>query len=455
MRVLLLSLSWLACVPAAVPAVERPNIVFILTDDQRWDAYRAAGNRRIQTPNLDRLAEGGVRFENAFVTLAICSPSRAACLTGRYGSANGVTSVGNVRLNEGEPTFARALREAGYATGVTGKWHLKTTPQECGFEFVSTCRANGTWYDRTFDVGGKSRVMRGFVDDVVADESIRFIRQSRERGKSFVLWMCTQLPHMDHKYAWPARQEFLDKYKVDEMPLPETWKDDLSGKPQYLKTSRNRTQALEYGYDDPARIRRHARDYYASVQQMDAAVGRVLDELQRLKLRDSTWIIFMGDNGWMLGEHGMTSKVLPYEESIRVPMVIAGPTTAKAVSDLLVLNIDLTATIYELAGVPIPRSLHGRSLVPILSGKSPDGWRTSFLYEAPTPQLGSQPLWAVRDSRWKYVETRTGENSVFVELYDLSTDAIEKTNLAGDPAHRETVRRLAEQLRTHRRQLGR
>jgi arylsulfatase A-like enzyme len=185
---------------------------------------------------------------------------------------------------------------------------------------------------------------------------------------------------------------------------------------------------------------------------MDRAVGRVLDELERLKLHEDTWIIFMGDNGWLLGEHGMTSKVLPYEESMRVPMAIAGPVTAPRISHDLVLNIDLCATIYELAGLPIPDALHGRSLLPLVSGQSSTNWRKSFLYEAPTPQLGSRPLWAVRDARWKYIETQVGDNSdeVFTELYDLHADAVEKSNLAHDPQHRGKVKELAALLRRHR-----
>ena len=141
------------------------------------------------------------------------------------------------------------------------------------------------------------------------------------------------------------------------MPLPLSWNDDLVGKPEYLKTARNRTQALKYGYQDSNRVREHKRDYYASVEQMDQAVGRVLDELDRLRIRDKTWIIFMGDNGWFLGEHGMTSKVLPYEESMRVPMMIAGPGTKRSgLRSKLALNIDLTATIFELAGVQASKS---------------------------------------------------------------------------------------------------
>lgn len=447
----------LVCSAAPLWADEqRPNILFILTDDQRWDGFGSSGNERIHTPHLDRIAERGVLFRNAFVTLAICSPSRAACLTGRYGSSNGVTAVGAVALKAGEPTFARALHDVGYHTGVTGKWHLKTTPKECGFDFVSTCFGNGTWYDRRFTIDGETSKRPGFVDDVTADESIRFIRESQEGKKPFVLWMCTQVPHMDNHHEWPAEEQYLNNYDVDEMPLPETWNDDLSGKPEYLKTARNRTQALKYGYDKPEAIRKHARDYYAGVQQMDASLGRVLDELDRLDLRVKTWIIYMGDNGWMLGEHGMTSKVLPYEESMRVPMVIAGPDTKQHTASDLVLNIDLTATIYELAGVPIPDTLHGRSLLQLVNGKAPKDWRTSFLYEAPTPQLGSQPLWAIRTQRWKYIETQisTEPNDLFAELYDMQSDAIEVKNLAREPQHQGTVKDLATQLRNHRKEIA-
>ncbi len=431
-----------------------PNVVFVLTDDHRWDSYGMAGLQAIQTPNLDRIADRGTRFQNAFVTLAICSPSRAACLTGRYGSANGVTSFGKVALNESETTFAHALRKAGYTTGVAGKWHLKTTPEDCGFDFASTCWSNGTWYDRRFTIDGETKTMPGFVDDVTADESIRFIDESVGKEKPFVLWMCTQVPHMDHRHTWPAKQEYLERYPADEMPLPKSWDDSLEGKPEYLASARNRTRGQEYGYDDPSAIRSHIRDYRASVEQMDAAVGRVLDEIHQQGIDDNTWVIFMGDNGWFLGEHGMTSKVLPYEESMRVPMAIAGPSTKAQLSDALVLNIDVTATIYELAGLSIPADLHGRSLLPIIAGNEPKDWRQSFLYEAPTPQLGSQPLWAVRNKRWKYIETETRESEgTAKELYDLDDDADELRNLAARSEHRQIVERLAAELRHHRKTL--
>ncbi len=432
----------------------KPNIVFILTDDHRFDGLSVAGNEKINTPNLDQLCHAGTRFENAFVTLAICSPSRAACLTGRYGSSNGVTSVGHASIHKNEPTFARALQDAGYMTGVTGKWHLGNSPKSCGFDFASTCWSNGPWYNRQFTINGKKQKMPGFVDDVSVSESLRFLDQARQADKPFALWLCTQVPHMDDKHTWPAEQQYLDQYDVEAMPLAETWNDDLEGKPRYLKTSRSRTQALKYGYDDPQEIRKHTRDYYASVQQMDAAIGKLLEELDQRGLRENTWIILMGDNGWMLGEHGFTSKVLAYEESMRVPMAVVGPGLKPQVREELVLNIDLTALIYELAGLEVPPSLHGRSVLPIVQGKKLSNWRSSFLYEAPTPQLGSKPLWAVRDANWKYIETDLGDGRAFRELYNLNVDAIEATNVASQETHAERVRQFSEQLAELRANLG-
>ena len=450
---LLSTLTCLTVWSSETLADTRPNIVFILSDDHRHDCLSSAGNSLAKTPNLDRIASRGTRFSNAFVTLAICSPSRAACLTGQYGGANGVTAIGNVQLSNPTNSFAVALRNSGYATGVTGKWHLKTKPNEAGFQFASVCWANGRWYDRQFNIEGQEKkVMPGFVDDVTADESIRFINQAVAKDVPFMLWMNTQVPHMDHRHSWPATEQFLTRYQASKMPLPESWNDDLAGKPGYLKTARNRTRALEYGYDAPDRIQEHARDYYASVEQMDSAVGRVLDELDRLGIRENTWILFMGDNGWFLGEHGLTSKVLPYEESMRVPMMLCGPSTKAQVLDQLVLNIDLTATIYELAGLDASPALHGRSLLPLATGQANDDWRTSFLYEAPTPQLGSQPLWAVRDDKWKYIRTEMPDSQsaeAFEELYDLQSDSIEIRNLAGDPPHADRVQRMRNALAEH------
>ncbi len=212
--------------------------------------------------------------------------------------------------------------------------------------------------------------------------------------------------------------------KLNKMPVPETWRDDLKDKPAYLAQGRNRRQALRYGYDKEEDIRRHFQRYYAAITELDGALGRVLDAVDRLGLRDNTYILFMGDNGWFMGEHGFTSKVLPYEESIRVPMIIAGPGIERRVDSNLVLNTDLAPTILELAQVNLPENVYGSSLVPLLRGKDVT-WRRSFLYEAPTPSLGSRPLLALRTHRYKFVQMYDVDQPakvVFEELYDLEQD---------------------------------
>ena len=436
---------------AAAPD-RRPNIVFIFTDDQRYDAMGCAGNTLIRTPHIDSLAARGTRFDRAFVTLSICSPSRAACLTGMYGSANGVTTLGRP-LRKGVRTFAHILKAAGYQTGFAGKWHLGTPPGRCGFDFVSSFTGNGPYYNRSVREQGKSKKIPGFIDDFVAAQSIKFMQAAAGAKPPFILWMCTQVPHMNHKFDWNARKETLALYDPARMPVPKTWQDDLSGKPPYLARGRNRTRAQQkYGYGRKESIQRHLQRYYAAVTEVDAAIGKVINAVTRLGIADNTWFILMGDNGWFMGEHGFTSKVLPYEESIRVPMIVAGPATRARVDRHLVLNIDLTATILDIAGVGVPDAMHGRSLVPLLDGKG-ENWRKSFLYEAPTPTLGSWPLMAVRTAKWKYIQTYDVKNPsrvAFEELYDMVEDPHEMSNLAADKAYAETVRTLSAELRRHR-----
>lgn len=438
---------------SASPAAEgRPNVVFLLTDDQRHDALRVAERSLAATPHLDRLAGRGVRFANAMVTLSICSPSRAAVMTGQYGSINGVTTLGQ-RVRGTSPLLAKLLREAGYRTGMFGKWHLGNTPASLGFDETAYFVSNGTYYNRRAVIEGREQIVPGYIDEWVAERSIEFMERARAEGKPFFLWFCTQLPHMDHTFDWPAQEPYLDLYKAADMRLPATWNDDLEGKPPYLKSARSRQQALLYGYDDPQQIRRHIERYAAAVSQADAAVGRVIEAVERLGLAGETWFVMMGDNGWMIGEHGFTSKVLAYEESIRVPMLIAGPETTAKVEERLVLNIDLAPTMLALAGVPVPDAMHGRSLLPLVRGE-PIEWRDGFVYEAPTPALGSQPIMAARTARWKLIRTYTAddlEKVAFEELYDLQSDPTEMDNLAADPAHAAMLDELRARIEAHRR----
>jgi arylsulfatase A-like enzyme len=435
----------------AAAAAGRPNIIFLFTDDQRYDALGAV-DPAVKTPNLDRLAARGTRYANAFVTLSICSPSRAAVMTGQYGSVNGVTTLSRAVVDT-SPLLPKLLRDAGYRTGMYGKWHLSNKPAEIGFDEADYFTANGTFYGRKAIVDGKTVTVPGYIDEAVADWSVAFIKRAHADRKPFFLWHCTQVPHMDHTFDWPARQAYLDMYDPATMPLPATWQDDLAGKPPYLNSARSRTRALEYGYHDPAKIRRHVQRYRAAVTQMDATLGRVIDTVGRLGLCDSTWFVFMGDNGWQIGEHGFTSKVLAYEESIRVPMLIAGPDTTRGVDERLALNIDLAATILDIAGIAIPATMHGRSLL-----APSTNWRDAFVYEAPTPALGAHPVTAVRDVRWKLIRTydpQDPQHAAFTELYDLQNDPHEMHNLAAEPAHADRVARMAERIAEHERTISR
>lgn len=429
----------------------RPNFLFIFTDDQRHDALGCV-NPLARTPHLDALASRGVRFSNAFVTLSICSPSRAAVLTGLYGSANGVTTLGT-RIRQGLPTFASSLRQAGWRTGMVGKWHLGTTPAQAGFDEHRFFVSNGPYYNRPVVIDGRKQNVPGFIDDWVAEQAVDFMTRATADKKPFVLWMCTQVPHMDHTMDWNPREESLRRFDQDKMPLPPTWNDDLAGRPGYLKTARSRTQAATYGYDKPDGIRRHWQRYLAALSEVDASIGKALAALKRLGLENDTYVLFMGDNGWFLGEHGFTSKVLPYEQSIRVPMMLAGPGIRPGVDDHLVLNIDLPATMYELAGVDAP-PMHGQSLRPLLDRRPGPPWREAFLYESPQPVLGAYPLLAVRDQRWKYIRTFDADDRrklIFEELYDLQADPHETTNLAGRAEHADRIKTMAATMATLRR----
>lgn len=448
---LLLGLALTGCAgtdPAPEPAAqERPNFIVIFTDDQRHDAVGFAGNELIHTPNLDALAERGVRFSNAFVALSICSPSRAALLTGRYGSENGVVTLAG-ELDEDERTIPQYLKEAGYRTAHVGKWHLDQPPEALGFDFAPYFVSNGTYYNRTVFEEGRKTTAEGFIEDYSARQAVRFLEGAARSGEPFLLMLNTQLPHLDGELEWNATEHSLARYDARDMPVPVTWNDDLSGKPPYLREARNRQQALTYGYDDPARIRQHKKEYYAVITDMDAALGRVLEAVDRLDLRGNTYLLFMSDNGWFVGEHGFTSKVLPYEASIRVPLAIAGPGLDPGVEARFALNVDIAPTLLELAGVPVPERMHGRSLVPLLRGE-PVEWRHRFLYEAPRSELGSWPLFAVRDERFKYVRTydlNDPERVAFEELYDLRSDPHEMRNLARDGTHAAVLDRMSAEL---------
>jgi arylsulfatase A-like enzyme len=299
---------------------------------------------------------------------------------------------------------------------------------------------------------GKRRIARGFIEEYLADRATAFLDDAARGPAPFFLHLCTQLPHMDAEFTWKPRPETLRLYDGAPLRVPANWRDDLRGKPPYLAEGRHRQQAQSYGYTAEAAVRKHLALYYAAITDLDRALGRVFAALDRLGVAENTYVFLMGDNGWLIGEHGFTSKVLPYEESIRIPLAIAGPGLPGGTRGDLVLNADVAPTLLELAGIDPPPSMHGRSMRGLLEGRQAQ-WRSSIYYEALEPTLGSWPLVAIRDRRWKYVRTfdvKDRARLVFEELYDLQDDPGELCNLASSAEHAGTRRRLKAGLEKQR-----
>ena len=436
--------------PAAKQTItSRPNFIVVTTDDQRWDGAGFNNLSQVDTPGLDRLASRGLQFTDAHVALSLCSPSRAAILTGQYGSRNGVIELGGA-LAKPENSVACILRNAGYATAISGKWHLKTTPEEAGFSWAVTFQANGAWYGRAVNRNGKQVKPNELVDAYCAKESVRFLRE-RNPQQPFFLWHCTQLPHMA-KNSWPVTEASRAHYADRPVTVPKSWNDGLENKPAYISKSRNRTQALEYCYDNPARIEAHIRDYRAAMTELDSALAPLWQELDKQGLWENTFVIFLSDNGWFLGEHGLTSKVIPYAPSTRIPFLIAGPGVKAGHAPQLVSNLDVAPTLLQLAGLPVADNIQGQSLMPFLGGRIPANWRKSFLYEGLATYGGVKPNGAIISKDWNVILTWDKEAAVgkpFIEAYHRTEDSEELNNQATVPERKSIVEQATKTLQQH------
>ena len=433
---LIMILSVCNCQNRQKQTYKRPNFIFIYSDDQRQDAAGFNDNEIIITPELDKMANRGIRFTNANVVFSLCSPSRAALLTGRYGSANGVLHIGS-DLNSDEKTIATYLREAGYFTAISGKWHIGREPEKAGFDFYAFFKGNGTYYGRETNDMGKVIKPEIHCDEYCVDRSIEFLKDAALKNQPFFLFHNTQLPHMNGKLIWDAKEETLEKYNQAEMPVAKTRLDDLSDKPPYLKMVRNRIKAKDYGYPDSVTIQKHTKDYYSVITEMDDALGRLFKEIEELDLLENTYIFFMSDNGWMLGEHGFTSKVLPYRPSTGVPLFVVGPGIKSGSDNNIILNIDMAPTILELAGVKVPENIHGKSISGILSGEKQE-LRDAFIYEGLGNYGGAKPNLTVVSKDYRYIITYEDEKLykvVFRELYNQKNDKDEMKNLIDNPSY--------------------
>jgi arylsulfatase A-like enzyme len=446
------------------PRSARPDFVVIVADDIRFDALGVVQREQgasarfpwLETPNLDRLAGGGVRFANAFAVNSLCSPARASLLTGRYAHALGILDNATP-LDPATPTYASLLRAAGYLTGYAGKWHMGRQVERPGFGWSATYQGHGQYLDAPFLVDGRQVPSTGWVDDVTTDFAIEFMR--RHAREPFLLVVGYKAPHIPHlPESVPERQR--GRYARVELTPPENARAEAPFGNDLLQHRKRRRSGEPVPKLDLAPTARDGasgtgpgtRTYFELISAMDAVVGRLLDELDALGIADRTTVVFVGDNGYSLGEHGLVAKRSAYEASIRIPFLVRGPADAAArgrIADELVLNVDLAPTLLELAGVPVPEGLHGRSLAPLLRGERL-AWRSAFLYEYfREPRFSTPTHFALRTSDAKLVVYP--EHPEWTQLFDLRADPGERHDLASDPS-REAQRRAlhAELLRQAR-----
>ncbi|HUP65152.1 MAG TPA: sulfatase [Thermoanaerobaculia bacterium] len=468
------TLRILGCAAAAASLGSRralaappPNVIFIMTDDQRQDAMSAYGNPILRTPNMDRIGAEGVRFNQAFTTNSICAPSRASFLTGLYSFEHGIFTNGDgpqfyngPGLRRDQPTFVDHLREAGYHTGLVGKWHLKSMP--AGFQEWVIFPWQGEYRDPEMIANGVHLRFRGHADDVVGDQALEFLRK-RPRDRPFCLLYQFKSPHR----TWLPAERYANALEDVEIPIPRTFEDRLVGKPEAVRRAEMAlTEMPDYRDRVPMslppeeRKRRNleimVKDYYRVLMSVDDNVGRVLDFLDAEKLARDTIVIYTSDNGFFLGEFGLYDKRLMYEPSIRIPLVVRYPEGFEAGhvdKEHMILNVDVLPTLLQLSGVPVPLGIHGRSFAPLLRGRKVP-WRDAFLYEYYEYPAGHcvRKNRGIRTDRWKLIHFF--EQPEEWELYDLRNDPDETRNLASSTAHAATMAMLRQRMEALREELG-
>ena len=409
---------------------ERRNIVFILTDDQRFDALGLL-NDYFRTPNLDRLAEAGVLFENAFVTTSLCSPSRASILSGQYAHAHQVLD-NSTPMPRDIPTFPQGLQAAGYETAFVGKWHMGGASDDPrpGFDHWVSFRGQGPYTNPTLNINGTRSETPGYTTDLLTDHAVEFIR--RDRDRPFLLYLSHKAVHAPFTPADRHARAYVDT----RYPRPASMADtdaNYAGKPAWVRAQRNSWHGVDGMYDGRTDFDRFVREYAEALMAVDDSVGRVVEALRDEGLLESTLLVFTSDNGFQFGEHGLIDKRTMYEASIRVPLIVHCPELfdGGARRQEMILNIDFAPTFLVAAGAPIPETMHGRSFHGLLDGTSA-GWRDAFLYEyfweRAFPQTPT--VLGVRGDRYKLIRFH-GVWEPY-ELYDLDADPHEMTNLLGD-----------------------
>jgi len=505
LSLLLLPLALCPPQPAAEDAApdERPNILFVFTDDHSTAAISAYGSRINTTPHIDRLAREGMVFDSLFCTNSICAPSRAVVLTGKHSTVNGVMTNGNL-FDGDQVTFPKLLQAAGYATAMIGKWHLKTDPT--GFDHWEVLPGQGHYYNPDFRIPGGKHRREGYVTDLTVDLALEWLEEGRDAQKPFLLMCQQKAPHR----SWMPGPDHLDTYKDVTIPEPETLFDDYATRSDGARRQEMEIDRHMYLYYDlkvppldpqaelkgadrwaagplkrmnPAqrtlweaafeeenrafheaklegrelvswKYQRYIKNYLRCIASVDDTMGRLLDYLDEKGLADNTIVIYCSDQGFYLGEHGWYDKRWMYEPSLRMPFLIRWPGVIEPGTRNadLCQNVDFAPTFLEAAGVEIPAEVQGRSLLPLLRGSTPEDWRDEVYYEYFEVGIHAvEPHRGVRTDRYKLMHLHRLDAW---ELYDLQTDPEEVNNRHGDPELAEVQADLTARLERLRGQYG-
>jgi arylsulfatase A-like enzyme len=474
-----------------------------MSDDHGEQAISAYGSQLIQTPNIDRIANEGIRFTSSFVTNSLCAPSRAVLLTGKYSHLNRLRDNRD-QFDGSQMTFPKLLQKAGYQTGIVGKWHLKTEPT--GFDYWKILIGQGEYYNPDFNEMGQKVRETGYVTDVITDFALDFL-EHRDPNKPFCLLYHHKAPHRN----WMPNAKYMDLYDDRTIPEPETFWDDYKGRiaaqqqdmriagmylsmdmklfedaygketgtggqvgfpagkvweMEYNRMTDEQKAAWnahydkvneEYKQNPPTgkaltewKYQRFMKDYLRCIASVDDNVGRVLDYLDEHGLAKNTIVVYTSDQGFYLGEHGWFDKRFMYEESFEMPLMIRYPAEIEAgqVSDDLVMNLDFAPTFLDFAGVDVPEEMQGVSLRPLMEGAKPDNWRDAVYYhyyEYPHGWHKVKQHYGVRTDRYKLIHFY---NDIDVwELYDLQKDPHELNNVYGQPEYAEVQAKLYEKLK--------
>ncbi|MEM8946224.1 MAG: sulfatase [Planctomycetota bacterium] len=482
----------------------RPNILFIFSDDHACQAISAYGSQLTRTPNIDRLATQGMRFDRCYVTNSICGPSRACILTGKYSHKNGVF-VNGQQFDSSQQSFPRLLQQAGYQTAIVGKWHLGHNNPPQGFDHWDLLHTQGYYYQPKFvgPLGVRQHV--GYVTDLITQYTLQWLEQGRDPSKPFMLMMQHKAPHR----PWDPSPEHLDDFEGVEFPEPATLFDDYRNRASAARLAKMRIaddmnlrgpdlKAWDYDrlntagesqardwfenkltrkqfatwkptmarknqvFDEEtlagqalvrAKYQRYLQDYLSSAASVDDSVGVVLDYLDQHGLTDNTLVIYSSDQGFFLGEHGWFDKRFMYEPSLRTPLLARWPSTIEPgrVDTHITSNLDFAETFLEVAGESVPVEMQGASLVPLMRGEQPDEWRKSFYYhyyEGNGHNVSEH--YGVTDGRLKLIHYYKLDEW---ELFDLESDPDEMRSVYGQADYAKRQRRMEQELSRLREEL--